>query len=325
MRKKSLKMAPRPKRRRSGRRTRSFLRGGNSDEEEFTPLEQMFMAIDSDYILEFHGSRFYPDGLLENDIQFLSTLLVNHRTKINELSPSHEYDRGEYGTLLHRAVTIPTGQTHTRFLPSVYDRPDCDYSARQLEKVSMLLGVEGIDVNLRDNWNRTPLIATRSVKCVKLLLEHPGIDINAVDEDGRTALWHAAAQGGYDQFTIRYERKTYLEKDALEIASMLIRAGADETIADTINGRTPMDVAKYIGFTSYENLITQLIHEHNVTQMNGLHGLAKNKFLETIKKTPNYYKMSSFDKKRLGFYLRDKNFMVKTRRRKKGEEDEKKV
>jgi ankyrin repeat protein len=127
---------------------------------------------------------------------------------------------------------------------------------------------------------------------VRLLLAQPGIDVNAVDEDGRTALWHAAAQGGYDEFTIRYRKKKYLEEDALQIARMLIAAGADESIADK-SGTTPLDVARKISFTSYENLITQLNHEHNVFQMNGLHGLAKKKFLETNKKNPDYYEMSS--------------------------------
>ena len=257
------------------------------------------MAVDPDYIAEFHDNRYYPDGLIEDNVQYLSNLLETHERLINELSPPD--DKGEFGTLLHRAVTQAF---HCGTYPI---RNDCDYPPQPLKKVSILLGVNGINVNLRDNFGRTPLMATWSVKCVELLLAHPGININAVDHEGRTALWHAAALGGGD-FTRRYIKKNYSEADALQIAHLLITAGADGAIADE-SGRKPLDVAKMNNFTSYEKLITHLDQSHYITQTNGLQQMAKRKVLETLKKYPDYYNMSRSDKQSFRFHLLDPELM----------------
>lgn len=96
-----------------------------------------------------------------------------------------------------------------------------------VEIVETLLNF-GAKIDVRDNSNRTPLMAldyNTSPDLIRLLLKH-GADISAVDDSGNTVL-HAAA-----------------ENDNSEIIEILINEGADIN-AQNEEGQTPLMVAAY--------------------------------------------------------------------------------
>ncbi|KAN0072962.1 Ankyrin repeat-containing domain protein [Elaphomyces granulatus] len=69
-----------------------------------------------------------------------------------------------------------------------------DSSSDRQAIIKALLDKEGIDVNLQDNFGRTPLCHAMDKDCfeaAKLLLERDDIDINIPDNDGQTALHYA--------------------------------------------------------------------------------------------------------------------------------------
>jgi hypothetical protein len=267
---------------RNNTRTRSGpLRGGASDDEDddnYTPLERMFFAID-----RINGSR------------SLKALLFKYKWEINEVSePVSAYGESFFESLLHRAVT------------QTYDiRPD-KYKADDLKKVSILLDFKGIDVNILNSDGRTPLMVTRSVKCVKLLLAHPGIKVNAVDQEGRTALWHAAALGSKaDDYEKRYHGKEYNAKDALKICMLLFSAGADETIADEY-GKTVVEVAEDVGFRSLVDVLsTRANHSSNIEYFKS--------FVTDMKSTP----VHEHNPKKISFFYEDYKDLQKIYTKKK--------
>lgn len=80
--------------------------------------------------------------------------------------------------------------------------------------VELLLQKDGIDVNLQDNDNRTPLLwaASKGHKdVVELLVQKDGIDVDHQDKDGLTVLsW--AARNGHLEVT-----ELLLHKDGIEV------------------------------------------------------------------------------------------------------------
>lgn len=73
---------------------------------------------------------------------------------------------------------------------------------RHLEVVTRLLKVQGINVNLRNNFGETPLIAAAAKglgKIVDRLLAEKGIDVTARDNSGMTALKAAAREGHHSE------------------------------------------------------------------------------------------------------------------------------
>ncbi|KAH8430159.1 ankyrin repeat domain-containing protein [Aspergillus melleus] len=85
-----------------------------------------------------------------------------------------------------------------------------------LDVLSLLLRQgEKLDVSVRDEWGWTPLmhaVSRNQAQMVSLLLEVQGTDINAVDIDGRTAFWWAAAGGHHEIVRIlRPNSKTRLK------------------------------------------------------------------------------------------------------------------
>ena len=100
------------------------------------------------------------------------------------------------------------------------------------EIVSMLLKVEGIDVNQADKKGETPLYRAAwegHKEIVSMLLKVEGIDLNQADRYGQTPLYTAAYKG------------------QKEIVSMLLEVeGIDVNQANT-DGETPLDIAAYFG------------------------------------------------------------------------------
>jgi ankyrin repeat protein len=85
------------------------------------------------------------------------------------------------------------------------------------EKVQMVLGQPGVDVNIRaapDNGEETPLHAAcrQTAEIVKLLLAHPDVDLLSLGSAGRTPLMDAVSWGRHDIFNLLLERS-----DAAEI------------------------------------------------------------------------------------------------------------
>lgn len=257
------------------------LRGGASDDDDDDYddlLERMFRAIDQ------------PDGS-----RHLKRLLAKplYKMEINNVSqPVLAYGESFWESLLHRAVT------------QTYDiRPD-KYKADDLKKVSILLDVKGIDVNIQDSNGQTPLMVTRSVECVELLLAHPGIKVNAVDQEGRTALWHAAALGGEaDNYEERYKGKEYNAKDALEISMLLFLAGADETIADE-DGKTVVEVAKDVGLVT-GSLVDVLTTRVNQIQSSRANHSANMKNFKSFVTEMKYTPVDEHNPRKISFFYED--------------------
>jgi ankyrin repeat protein len=81
----------------------------------------------------------------------------------------------------------------------------------------------GVDVNVRDKDNNTPLHVTNNPEVAELLLKN-GADLNARNKDGWTPLYLAAQQGHAD------------------VAELLIRNGADVNARNKYN-ETPLHSA----------------------------------------------------------------------------------
>eukprot|EP00945_MAST-04E_sp_MAST-4E-sp1_P007839 g7839.t1 len=78
---------------------------------------------------------------------------------------------------------------------------DSAVSDGNVEDVRILLSEEGIDVNAKDQYGRTPLwVSSEEGKTdvVELLLAHDKIDVNAKNNDGQTPLWKASEYGKTD-------------------------------------------------------------------------------------------------------------------------------
>jgi len=94
-----------------------------------------------------------------------------------------------------------------------------------LQVVEDILAYSPIDVNIKDEWNDTPLMivaGSKNVKCLKLLLKHPKIDVN-VQDDGTTAL--VSAIGSLDYVSVK----------------LLLEAGANPDIKDRWGGSVAFD------------------------------------------------------------------------------------
>lgn len=69
-------------------------------------------------------------------------------------------------------------------------------SVGDIRQASSLLA-KGVDVNSRDNWNRTPLwmaAINKNIEMAKLLIEN-GAEVNVLDKDNKSALYYPAQQG----------------------------------------------------------------------------------------------------------------------------------
>jgi len=99
---------------------------------------------------------------------------------------------------------------------------------------------EGADVNVKDDYGRTPLhVAAEKgeVEIVKLLLEK-GADVNVKNNNGQTPL-HYAASGGYT-----------------EIVKLLLERGADVNVKNK-NVSTPLHDAAFGGYTEIVKLLLE--------------------------------------------------------------------
>ncbi|XP_068930485.1 2-5A-dependent ribonuclease [Petaurus breviceps papuanus] len=90
---------------------------------------------------------------------------------------------------------------------------------KKVKEVILLLLQYGIDVNVRGEKGKTPLILAvekEDVELVQMILEHNGININDTDNDGNTALLVA------------------IDKNQIEIAQLLCEKGAKVDCGDLI-------------------------------------------------------------------------------------------
>lgn len=109
-------------------------------------------------------------------------------------------------------------------------RPALHFAAfwNQLGAVNMLMGA-GADVRSTDTWGSTALCHAACRYNVELVLAllRSGAGVNVLDQNHRTPLHFAAAKAG--------------RPGGSDVVDMLLKWGADETIADD-GGKTPMDV-----------------------------------------------------------------------------------
>jgi len=119
------------------------------------------------------------------------------------------------------------------------DLTDIEEELQALARIGSVLGVRnairmGANINAADDseGETALMIAARHghAPVVALLCETPGIRINQRDEAGQTALHHA----------ILYDGKP--EDPAMEVAGILLDAGADDTIEDAFS-HTPLMAA----------------------------------------------------------------------------------
>jgi len=113
------------------------------------------------------------------------------------------------------------------------------------EILSMLLKVDGIDVNQVDKYGRTPFyLAARngSKEIVSMLLEVDSIDVNLAEKDGWTPLWIAAYEGHQD------------------IVSKLLKVLDIDVNQAAKDGRTPLYVAASKG---HKEIVLMLLKGKN--------------------------------------------------------------
>ncbi|KAF2801957.1 ankyrin, partial [Mytilinidion resinicola] len=79
------------------------------------------------------------------------------------------------------------------------------FSRGYLEIVDVLLGHDGVDINLQDSRGWTELHsaieapeASHCRNIVQLLLDHQEVNVNAMTSDGQTALHLAAGRNGHE-------------------------------------------------------------------------------------------------------------------------------
>jgi uncharacterized protein len=121
---------------------------------------------------------------------------------------------------------------------------------------------QGIMVNVKDNWNRTPLMAVcasraRTAPSVRLLLAR-GADLNAQGASGKTALHYALERQG---------NTLEANKDTCKTVRALLDSGASITVTDRY-GHTPIDVARQLGTVQPDvrKLLEQAAHSQTRRQ-----------------------------------------------------------
>jgi hypothetical protein len=112
--------------------------------------------------------------------------------------------------------------------------------------VQPLLLREGVDVNSKDDWGRTPLwlaAETGHERVVQLLLAHEGVDVNSMDVWDQTPLSSAAENG--------YERVVQL---------LLAHEGVDVNSRDEYDRTPPLRATKY----GHEGVVQLLLAHEDV-------------------------------------------------------------
>jgi ankyrin repeat protein len=179
-------------------------------------------------------------AVLSQNARTLKALLVTESSRINDdMYTGIDFDR-RYWTLLHLALI------HEDELTS--EDPS-------MEIVQILLNVKGLNVNKKDSEGKTPLMVAKGVEFVKLLLGHRDINVNERDNNGSTALWllanlHGLGEGDWPVEEEEEEEEAEHRADTLEIAQLLIDAGADVNIRGA-DKTTPLEAAEKRGFTEY--------------------------------------------------------------------------
>ena len=107
-----------------------------------------------------------------------------------------------------------------------------------IEQVKLLLGLEGIDVNIKNDFRYTPLhyAACYDYKEIAELLLQEDVDVNAKDISGSTPLHHASGRNNE------------------EIVLMLLQKGADVNAKDD-NRRKPLFYASLKGYKEVEAIL----------------------------------------------------------------------
>ena len=110
-------------------------------------------------------------------------------------------------------------------------------AAEGTDQCMELLLSAGADVNLRDVYGHTPLIASAlicDVKCLDLLIRS-GSDVNATDNDGVTPLMIVAGLRFFTLHIVCPSDAIKISKNALSCCKLLLKAGAHVNITSFAN------------------------------------------------------------------------------------------
>jgi ankyrin repeat protein len=155
--------------------------------------------------------------------------------------------------LLKRGGAVHGGAALLKAAESVYDRADPDVTMQNYVEIATLLIEAGADVNYRDRQDATPLLRAASslvsyehksvnTDFFRLLIEN-GADVNAACGDPKRELALTSA----------------VRADNLELAEMLLEAGADPLAAKELSGRdrTVLEIARDDGSKEMVELLAK--------------------------------------------------------------------
>ena len=129
--------------------------------------------------------------------------------------------------------------------------------SRNKDAVSELLSHENIDINIKDQNGRTPLVKsvlghefrTDRLEVLKLLVANQNVAINAVDDLGKSAVMYAATLMWRPDPT-----KPYVGyPEAVKL--LLSHPEIDLTLKDNVSGHTAFDIAELLGRSEIASLL----------------------------------------------------------------------
>ena len=132
---------------------------------------------------------------------------------------------------------------HAVAFGSIVYRPPCNQCKailcrnKETDQCVDLLLSAGADVNVRNVYGLTPLIAAAwicNVKCLDFLIRS-GSDVNAADNDGVTALMEAAGLGVFTLYRVCPPNAIIIAKNALTCCKLLLKAGAHINVVSFAN------------------------------------------------------------------------------------------
>lgn len=152
-------------------------------------------------------------------------------------------------TALHYAATRSYGD------PPLHYVATRSYKSSQEEIMRLLLKEGAADVNIQDDWRRTPLHLACGLRSVTILLEY-GADVAIQNYQGKTVLFSALAALG------QHYNESILQSEAA-VARCLLEHGADANAEWNVDGKTHLQRAVY----EEKSRAVQVLLDHGANAM----------------------------------------------------------